>query len=147
VPLFLNLGTGWRWVVSFTPWPLYPGDRAPVIYWLGAGLDRRLRENSPNPARNQTLVVQLVAKEKKVMSDSKEVVPLWISTGLFRYPYSLIFVTVFTSKCVILLLNWLVGSSRLFTQFIFVIVQRIFSYMIILMIYHSVIISFWTLVI
>jgi hypothetical protein len=27
----LNLGTRWRWVASFTPWPLYPpGKQLPV---------------------------------------------------------------------------------------------------------------------
>jgi hypothetical protein len=34
---FLDLGTNWRWMVSFTPWPLYPRERAP------GPLDRRLR--------------------------------------------------------------------------------------------------------
>jgi hypothetical protein len=29
-PHFLGLGTSWRWVVSFTPLPLYPLERAPV---------------------------------------------------------------------------------------------------------------------
>jgi hypothetical protein len=28
-PHFLHLGTSWRWVVSFTPLPLYPRERAP----------------------------------------------------------------------------------------------------------------------
>jgi hypothetical protein len=42
---FLNLGTRWRWVVSFTPQLLYPGERAPGTHWIGgwvgprAGLD------------------------------------------------------------------------------------------------------------
>jgi hypothetical protein len=29
-PLILNLGTRWRWVVSFTPRPLYHRDRIPA---------------------------------------------------------------------------------------------------------------------
>lgn len=29
-PFILNLSTSWRWVVSFTPWPLYPKERTPV---------------------------------------------------------------------------------------------------------------------
>jgi hypothetical protein len=36
-PRILNLGTRWRWVVSFTPWPLYPQRKSP---WYP--LNRRL---------------------------------------------------------------------------------------------------------
>jgi len=28
-PLILDLGTRWRWVVSFTPRPLYPQEKSP----------------------------------------------------------------------------------------------------------------------
>jgi len=30
IPLILNLGNRWRWVVSFTTRPLYPRERTPV---------------------------------------------------------------------------------------------------------------------
>jgi hypothetical protein len=34
-PNFLDLGTSWRWVVSFTPPPLYPwGKKAPDTHWI-----------------------------------------------------------------------------------------------------------------
>jgi hypothetical protein len=36
-PRILDLGTRWRWVASFTPWPLYPQGKSP---WYP--LDRRL---------------------------------------------------------------------------------------------------------
>jgi hypothetical protein len=36
-PRIIELGTRWRWVVSFTPWPLYP--RGKSLWYL---LDRRL---------------------------------------------------------------------------------------------------------
>jgi hypothetical protein len=36
-PRILDLGTRWRWVVSFTPWPIYPQGKKP---WYP--LDRRL---------------------------------------------------------------------------------------------------------
>jgi hypothetical protein len=36
-PYFLDLGTSWRWVVNFTPRPLYPQGKSP---WYP--LDRRL---------------------------------------------------------------------------------------------------------
>jgi hypothetical protein len=38
---FLHLGTSWRWVVSFTPQPLYPRERAPVTHWIGGWVDPR----------------------------------------------------------------------------------------------------------
>jgi hypothetical protein len=68
-PYFLDLGTSWRWVVSFTPRPLYPRGKSPRY-----PLDRRLggpesvwttwrRENSwPNRDSNSySSVVQPVA--------------------------------------------------------------------------------------
>jgi hypothetical protein len=36
-PYFLDLGISWRWVVSFTPWPLYPQGKSPS-YLLGRKL-------------------------------------------------------------------------------------------------------------
>jgi hypothetical protein len=43
--VFLTSGTSWRWVVSFTPRPLYSRERASRTHWIGgwvgptAGLD------------------------------------------------------------------------------------------------------------
>jgi hypothetical protein len=34
-PRFLDLGTSWRWVVSFPHRPLYPRRRAPGTHWMG----------------------------------------------------------------------------------------------------------------
>jgi hypothetical protein len=34
-PRLLNLGNSLRWVVSFTPWPLYPGGRTLGTHWVG----------------------------------------------------------------------------------------------------------------
>jgi hypothetical protein len=39
---FLDLGTSWKWVVSFTPLPLYPQGRAPGIQWIGGWVDPRV---------------------------------------------------------------------------------------------------------
>jgi hypothetical protein len=50
-PQFLDFGTSWGWVVSYTPLPLYPGERAPGTHFIGgwvgprAGLDD-MEENS-----------------------------------------------------------------------------------------------------
>jgi hypothetical protein len=35
VPRTLHLGTSWRWVVSFTPLPLYRRVRVPRYHWIG----------------------------------------------------------------------------------------------------------------
>jgi hypothetical protein len=40
-PHFLDLGTSWRRVVSFTPLPLYPRERAPGIHFIGGWVDPR----------------------------------------------------------------------------------------------------------
>jgi hypothetical protein len=42
-PYFLDLGTSWRWVVSFTPLLLYPWGESPPpgIHWLGGLVDPR----------------------------------------------------------------------------------------------------------
>jgi hypothetical protein len=40
-PRILDIGTSWSWVVSFTPWPLYPRERAPDAHWIGGWLGPR----------------------------------------------------------------------------------------------------------
>jgi hypothetical protein len=40
-PHFLDLGTSWRWVISFTPRTLYPRERAPGIHCIGGWVDPR----------------------------------------------------------------------------------------------------------
>jgi hypothetical protein len=53
----LDLGTRWRWVVSFTPQPLYPKEKAPSTHWKGgwvgprAGLDAVEKTEIPWPSR------------------------------------------------------------------------------------------------
>jgi hypothetical protein len=39
--IILDLGSVWRWVVSFTSWPLYPGKRAPDTHWIGGCVGSR----------------------------------------------------------------------------------------------------------
>jgi hypothetical protein len=36
-----DLGTSWRWVVSFTPRPLYPRGKSPGTHWMGCWVDPR----------------------------------------------------------------------------------------------------------
>jgi hypothetical protein len=56
-PHILNLGTRWRWMVSFTPWPLYHRERAPGTHWIGgwvwprAVLDAVVKRKIPSPRR------------------------------------------------------------------------------------------------
>jgi hypothetical protein len=40
-PHFIDLGTRWRLVVSFTPRPIYFGERAPGTHWIGGWVDTR----------------------------------------------------------------------------------------------------------
>jgi hypothetical protein len=40
-PHFLDLGTSWRRVVTFTPRPLYPREKAPGTHWIGGMVDPR----------------------------------------------------------------------------------------------------------
>jgi len=30
-PFILSLSTRWRWVISLTPWPLYPSGKEPPL--------------------------------------------------------------------------------------------------------------------
>jgi hypothetical protein len=38
----LDLDTWWRWVVSFTPMPLYPHGKSPSTHWIGGRVDPRV---------------------------------------------------------------------------------------------------------
>jgi hypothetical protein len=38
----IDLGTRWRWVVSFMPRPLYPDEKAPVTHWIGGWITPEL---------------------------------------------------------------------------------------------------------
>jgi hypothetical protein len=40
-PHFLDLGTSWRWVVSFTPRPLYPRGKSTGTHWIGGSINPR----------------------------------------------------------------------------------------------------------
>jgi hypothetical protein len=59
-PYFLDLGTSWRWVVSFAPWPLYPRGkrpRYPLERRLGgpqSRFERRGEEKNLHPTRTRT---------------------------------------------------------------------------------------------
>jgi len=63
-PLILDLGTRWRWVVSFTPRSLYPGEKR-IRGWVcsRSGLDAMERRKILIiiPAGDWTTVVQPVA--------------------------------------------------------------------------------------
>jgi hypothetical protein len=37
----LDLGTSWRWVVSFMPWPLYPREKIRGTHWIAVLVDLR----------------------------------------------------------------------------------------------------------
>jgi hypothetical protein len=57
-PRVLDLGTKWRWAVSFTHLSLYPRERAPGTHWIGgwvgprAGLDKVVERKILIPCRD-----------------------------------------------------------------------------------------------
>jgi hypothetical protein len=59
----LDLGTRWRWVVSFTPRPLTPRERAPGTNWIGgwvgprAVLDAEVKRKITSPRRKCYVVL------------------------------------------------------------------------------------------
>jgi len=66
-PHMLNLGTRWRWVVTFIPWQLYPHGKSSQYPLNGRlGGPQRVwmhwqREKIPVPVRNLMLVIQPIA--------------------------------------------------------------------------------------
>jgi hypothetical protein len=50
----LDLGTRWRWVVSFPPLPLYPAERAPNTHWRGGWVGPRVNLDDFDPAGTRT---------------------------------------------------------------------------------------------
>jgi hypothetical protein len=63
-PHFLDFGTSWRWMVSFTPLPLYPRERALGTHFIGGWVDPRAGLDDMDPTGTRTpapLVVQPVA--------------------------------------------------------------------------------------
>jgi hypothetical protein len=70
-PRILDLGTRWRWVVSFTPQPLYPQGKSPGTHWIGgwvgprAVLDAVVKRKIPSPRREsnpRTPIIQSVSQ-------------------------------------------------------------------------------------
>jgi hypothetical protein len=57
-PRIFYFVTRWRWVVSFTPRPPYPRERAPGTHWIGGwvssrvDLDALVKREIPNPCRD-----------------------------------------------------------------------------------------------
>jgi hypothetical protein len=76
-PRIHDLGTRWRWVVSFTPRPLYLRERGPGTHWIGgwvgprAILDAVVKRKIPTPRREsnpKTPIVQPVAQRHTELS-------------------------------------------------------------------------------
>jgi hypothetical protein len=70
-PRILDLGTRWRWVVSFMLRPLYPGEIVPGTHWIGGwmvsrtGLDAVVKRKIPSFCRDsspRTPIVQPVSQ-------------------------------------------------------------------------------------
>jgi hypothetical protein len=69
-PRIFNLGTSWRWVVSFIPWPFYPWRKSP---WYS--LDRMLNgrhETEKNHAHTGTRTPNSSAVQPVALSHNKK---------------------------------------------------------------------------
>jgi hypothetical protein len=102
-PRIFNLGISWRWIVSFTPRPLYPRDKSsrfPLDRRLGgpqrlSGCAGEEKNSHHYPTGNWTPVVQPVAKSLYWLSYS--------GSSYFRYVFK------FLNRLTFLLLkhtNW-----------------------------------------
>jgi hypothetical protein len=97
-PRILNLGTRWRWVVSFTPRPLYPRERAPGTDWIGgwvgprAVLDAVVKRKIPSSLRELNLRTPIVQPVAQHYTD-------WAITALNREYNYLKTKTAYERKC------------------------------------------------
>jgi hypothetical protein len=81
-----DLGTSWRWVLSFTPSPLYPREKAHGTHWIGgwvgprfglaAAEKRRIfhsRDSNPGrPVRSSSLYRLSYPDTMSLLTDSSE---------------------------------------------------------------------------
>jgi len=60
-PCICNIGTRWRWVVSFMTQLLYPQRKSPSTHWIGgwagprAGIDTGVKRKDPNPCQESNV--------------------------------------------------------------------------------------------
>jgi hypothetical protein len=90
----LHFGTSWRWVISFTSWPLYPQGNSPQTHWMGGWMgpwicldaveDRKIlhfRESKPGrPARSPPLY--------RLSYPDSSLNFVYIYSSGFEYPHS-----------------------------------------------------------
>jgi hypothetical protein len=57
---FTDLGTRWRWVISFTPRPFYPEERLPGTHWIGGWVGPSVKKKHRD---NFTLYLYLTINE------------------------------------------------------------------------------------
>jgi hypothetical protein len=96
-PHFPDLGTNWRWMVNFTPRPLYPQERAPGIHWIGgrvnsgAGLDDVEKRNflTLSGLEFRPLVVQPVASRYTDWAIPAPCVSATLTIKILRFSHSL----------------------------------------------------------
>jgi hypothetical protein len=83
-PHILDLGIRWRWVVSFTPRPLYPKERAPGAHWIGgwvgprAVLNAVVKRKIPSPRRESNPTTPIVQSVAQRYTD-------WAITAVYLY--------------------------------------------------------------
>jgi hypothetical protein len=78
--IILDLGTRWRWGISFMPLPLYPCGWSPGTYWIGGWVDPTVSLDDMEK-RNQPSCSKYLGRHK----DGKCVCKVYVSpTSLWR---------------------------------------------------------------
>jgi hypothetical protein len=92
----LELGTRWRWVVSFIPRPLYPRERAPGNHWIGGWVGPRAVLNTAMvkrtiPSQESTPIVHTVAQrytDWAIPALYSKVSNTWFQNPILSRPHS-----------------------------------------------------------
>jgi hypothetical protein len=94
-PRFRDLGTRWRWVVSFTPRSLYPTEMFPDTHWIGgwvgprAGLDAVVERKIPIRCRDLNPRSSSLSPSPIPLSYSGSQTYIYVSLCVYMYIYIL----------------------------------------------------------
>jgi hypothetical protein len=90
-PHSLDLGTSWRWVISFTPLLLYPRGKSPGTHWIGGCVDPRVGLDAVEKRRFLILPgpeLRPLGRPARSQSLSRLIVLLLLISSLLLYYYS-----------------------------------------------------------
>jgi hypothetical protein len=72
VPCILDLGTRWRWVVSFTPRPLYPEGKSPLDRRVGGPQSRSGHGEQKNSQPIIIIIIIIIIIRETISEDIKK---------------------------------------------------------------------------